>query len=308
MTSRQTGRRLRKITGQGNKGRLRRTAGQSEKRKASGETRRFVQLIACGGIFVFLVAAKLLLPARMAEFNERLSVLMAQNMDVQAVFSAVGRAFSGEDPAEAAEEVYEAVFHPQAQPAVKNRTLRLHDGGALATLQLHRGTEDLPEAAEPEDNAAPEDTPEPVPEDEDGTKSDPEPAEDPANMAYVLYSEENLPEGVSMEQAILDFDYTTPVMGVLTSDFGYREHPIEGEERFHYGIDLAANSGTEIGNGGRREQQLREILHRRARGRLFDPVRPLQPDCGHVGHAGQQGAEDCGGGRNRHGNGSPSAF
>ena len=55
-----------------------------------------------------------------------------------------------------------------------------------------------------------------------------------------------LPEGVSMEQAILDFDYTTPVMGVLTSDFGYREHPIEGEERFHYGIDLAANSGTEI--------------------------------------------------------------
>lgn len=246
MTSRQTGRRLRKITGQGNKGRLRRTAGQSEKRKASGETRRFVQLIACGGIFVFLVAAKLLLPARMAEFNERLSVLMAQNMDVQAVFSAVGRAFSGEDPAEAAEEVYKAVFHPQAQPAVKNRTLRLHDGGALATLQLHRGTEDLPESAEPEDNAAPEDTPEPVPEDEDGTKSDPEPAEDPANMAYVLYSEENLPEGVSMEQAILDFDYTTPVMGVLTSDFGYREHPIEGEERFHYGIDLAANSGTEI--------------------------------------------------------------
>ncbi len=103
MTSRQTGRRLRKITGQGNKGRLRRTAGQSEKRKALGETRRFVQLIACGGIFVFLVAAKLLLPARMAEFNERLSVLMAQNMDVQAVFSAVGRAFSGEDPAEAAE-------------------------------------------------------------------------------------------------------------------------------------------------------------------------------------------------------------
>lgn len=259
MTSRQTGRRLRRMTGQ-------RSRVRAEKRKASGETRRFVQLMACGGIFVFLVAAKLLLPARMAEFNERLSVLMAQNVDVQAVFSAVGRAFSGEDPAGAAEEVYEAVFHPQTQPAVKNRPLRLHDGGALETLRLHRPAP--PESPEPENSAAPEDTPGSLPEDSpatadtsgslpedslttedtpDSLPEDPGGAEpDPANMAYVLYSEENLPEGVSMEQAILDFDYTTPVMGVLTSDFGYREHPIEGEERFHYGIDLAANSGTEI--------------------------------------------------------------
>lgn len=246
MTSRQTGRRLRKMTGQGNRVRVR-----GEKRQAAMETRRFVQLIACGGIFVFLVAAKLLLPARMAEFNERLSAVMAQNMDVQAVFSAVGRAFSGEDPADAVEEVYEAVFRPQAQPAVKNRTLRLHDGGALTTLQLHRGPENLPE---PDGSAVPEDSPDAVPEEgtdtaleEAGnTESEQDPPEDPANMAYVLYSKENLPEGVNMEQAILDFDYTTPVMGVLTSDFGYREHPIEGEERFHYGIDLAAESGTEI--------------------------------------------------------------
>ena len=49
-----------------------------------------------------------------------------------------------------------------------------------------------------------------------------------------------------MEQAILGFDYCTPVMGTLTSDFGYREHPVQGEERFHYGLDIAAAAGTEI--------------------------------------------------------------
>ena len=59
-----------------------------------------------------------------------------------------------------------------------------------------------------------------------------------------LYSDQNLPEDVSLEQSLLGFDYCTPVMGTLTSGFGYREHPIEGEERFHYGIDLAANIGT----------------------------------------------------------------
>ena len=30
---------------------------------------------------------------------------------------------------------------------------------------------------------------------------------------------------------------------VCTSDFGYRAHPILGEGKFHYGVDLAADSG-----------------------------------------------------------------
>lgn len=67
-----------------------------------------------------------------------------------------------------------------------------------------------------------------------------------STLAYVLYSDKNLPEDVSLEQAILGFDYCTPVCGTLTSNFGYREHPVEGEERFHYGVDLAADTGTAI--------------------------------------------------------------
>ena len=68
-----------------------------------------------------------------------------------------------------------------------------------------------------------------------------------ATLAYVLYSDQNLPDNVCLEQALLGFDYCTPVMGTLTSGFGYREHPVEGEERFHYGVDIGAASGTEIG-------------------------------------------------------------
>ena len=38
----------------------------------------------------------------------------------------------------------------------------------------------------------------------------------------------------------------TPAQGTLTSTFGYREHPIQGEELFHYGLDIANVEGTEI--------------------------------------------------------------
>lgn len=232
MTSRQAGRRL--MTAQQARRRgvqnVRRARGGRRKSEplTAKELRRLARLVACGSIFVALVAAKLLLPARMAVFNEKLSAAMERNMDVQAVFSAVGRAFSGEEDVL---RVYQAVFHPQdkaveagAVSQTGGETIqapKLRDTAALETLRSYRAA---PDAPEPELEAA-----------------------SASNLAYVLYSQENLPEGVSMEQTLLGFDYCAPVAGgTLSSDFGYREHPTEGEERFHYGVDLAADAGTEV--------------------------------------------------------------
>ncbi len=44
---------------------------------------------------------------------------------------------------------------------------------------------------------------------------------------------------------ILD-EGVTPVMGVVSSGFGYRIHPIDGEWKPHRGLDIAAPVGTEI--------------------------------------------------------------
>ena len=38
----------------------------------------------------------------------------------------------------------------------------------------------------------------------------------------------------------------TPVQGELSSSYGYRNHPLDGSNSFHKGVDLAADQGTPV--------------------------------------------------------------
>ena len=232
MTSRQTGKRISSVA----KTQKRRSArgGRPAKRNEPlppKERGQLIRLVICGSIFVLLVGAKLALPERMESFNARLSEMLSSNMDVQAVFSAVGRGLSG-DADGAAEDVYQAVFHPAEAQETAAALPMPEETPALDMLRAYEDTVSE-ETTQPEEQPATAQVPE-------------EQVPEVSTLAYVLYSDKNMPEDVSMEQAILDFDYCTPVCGVLSSSFGYREHPVEGEERFHYGIDLAADSGTAV--------------------------------------------------------------
>ncbi len=53
--------------------------------------------------------------------------------------------------------------------------------------------------------------------------------------SYCSYNKENI-----------SFKYQSPLYGVITSKFGYRDHPIIEDASFHTGLDIAAKKGNAI--------------------------------------------------------------
>lgn len=105
-------------------------------------------------------------------------------------------------------------------------------GLELAPLEAEQETE--PEAAPP---AKPVTEPE-------------EPAAVPAAGTVVAasdYSGPELPENYTMDRLSLgELETTTPMLGRLTSGYGYRDHPIDGNNAFHSGVDIGGKTGTPI--------------------------------------------------------------
>ena len=54
------------------------------------------------------------------------------------------------------------------------------------------------------------------------------------------------PSYCSYDKPAITFKYQAPLKGIITSKFGYRDHPIIEDASFHTGLDIAAKKGTAI--------------------------------------------------------------
>lgn len=95
-----------------------------------------------------------------------------------------------------------------------------------------------PVVVEPvEPNTVSEPTPVPI--------ATPEPA-----IVHVEYNGPTLPDNIIMNRCNLKIlgaeETVTPALGWVSSDLGWREHPINGGEEFHNGVDLAVNDETDV--------------------------------------------------------------
>lgn len=225
--------------------RHRSTAGSGQKRD---KTRlRIIKLLICLGLLIVGFFIKLIFPSTAAAIREQL----AGSVDYRAAFTAIGEGISGEKKfAEALGEAYAYAFR-NAAPS-ETETNDPSDG------------EEENEPAETEEPEATED-PEPSPMQTDepsegpgseGSAEGETVSEDQADFSQAVinaflesqleYSDLEIPAGVTYDLPPISFDYICPVMGTVSSTFGYRIHPIEGVVKFHYGTDIAADTGEEI--------------------------------------------------------------
>lgn len=253
------------------------------RRSGAEEGRGLVRLVICGVIFVLLVAVKLLFPETVDRLAGSARQLIGRDADFREAFAAVGRAVSGDQPVgDSLQEAYTAVFNPSSQPEAEpapaaepesqpapslqpdaGTDTGTEPGGAAAAMPdarlLRYGALTLPEADKvvmrellisPGDAsgviAQPAGDGEPVRPAEGPEEAAAEPDDSVTSEAFQLYTMAALPENASLEQRNLGFPHCTPVSGHLTSTFGWREHPVEGSDRFHYGVDLGAETGTDI--------------------------------------------------------------
>ena len=216
------------------------------------ERRRLLQLVICLVLFLAVFIGKGIFPAGMAEVRERILTVIRQDTDFQAAFSALGQAVSeGEPVTDALSVLWGGLTGSEAGEAGRNTEAYRAQAALLTGLrQTPEGPESLwtdtmqmvagtPRPAEPSASPEPEATPAPSP------TPTPEPA-----VEHVAYDGPALPDNTTMDKynlSAIGVDETvTPALGWVSSTFGWREHPVDGEERFHNGVDLAVNSGTTV--------------------------------------------------------------
>jgi len=229
---------------------------------AQAESRALARLTICGVVFVLLVAVKLLFPEAVSGFARSAGQLIGRNADFKEAFAAMGRAVSGQAAvSDSLQDAYTAVFSPspplEEESAAPSRTTASLDPGARL---LRYTAVRLPEAeAEPmaeivvdlDGAPAPQSPPEepagePEPPAAPAAETEEEDDTTAAEAVSYVYTMPAMPDNASLEQRNLGFAHTSPIRGALSSAFGWREHPIEGGNKFHYGVDLAADQGTDI--------------------------------------------------------------
>lgn len=235
-------------------------------RQGKQEQARFAQLLICLALFLAVFLGKGLFPQKLGQVGEDVLALMGTDLDIPKALSNLGESLMEGDslladlgafcvevfgPAPQESAPPEEVSLPPVQPgAVLTAELEFLGGkSGTAVRAAHYadfsryGVELPSEAAQPE---APEPEEPPA---EETAAPEPPPAVPAAGtvIMYSDYSGDPLPDNYTMDQISLgELETATPVMGRLTSGYGYRDHPISGKYFFHGGIDIGGQTGDAI--------------------------------------------------------------
>jgi hypothetical protein len=225
--------------------------GRRRKRAQLGgrERRRLAQLLCCLALFFVTLVGRGAFPEQTAAAGGELLAAIRGSVDFQGAFHRLGEALEARQSlSDAVGEFCVTVFgvgtltedgaSEEWENLMEEELAFLAeqpDGLRMICRRLWLEEGDLQRAQEPADDPAQE------------------PEETAATWALgeviqaASYTGQALPEGVTMDHLSLGtLAWVTPVSGTVTSGFGYRDHPVYGDNRFHHGMDIGAELGTDI--------------------------------------------------------------
>ena len=221
----------------------------SGRRGKKTEGRTGARLVACLWILFLAAMFKVMFPDSAGRASGAVLRLIGGDVDYAAAVQTLGQAFSGDKGFfQAMAEAWDYAFRIESED-----TEVFVDSDIDESQLFFNDPEPVTEAQETWETTgsdAAQDT-EMAP---DGEQAEPQPQipEDTEDKVAAFresqagYSELGLPSNVSDEMPVLAVTGVRPVEGEVTSGFGYRAHPGDGQVRFHYGIDLGAGEGTDI--------------------------------------------------------------
>lgn len=232
------------------------------KRVAFGkkEKKRLFQLGLCICLFLIIFVGRSGSLFQERQAGEKLLQMVQQNTDFTAAFSSLGESFSRGEPVwKGVEILLNDLLGIQKETETVPEQIVVSEGpaygNAIQRMAAPATTDSMIRflGAEPEVVLMPESTTEPEkpkiepsPEIQEAPPAETKPETEAADTP--VYDGPDLPADATMEYLALGLNtIITPVVGEISSGFGYRDHPLTEEYSFHAGVDIAADTGTPIG-------------------------------------------------------------
>lgn len=231
----------------------------SEEKIKQTERIRFHQLLASLFLFLLVFIGQGIFPNKIEQVRGEMLRFISQDIDFRAAFEQLGEAIQGDeniigDVGKFCMEVFgpesqkkttpnEALCKAEVNSCLQNELEFLSANHTLTGLAEHYKAPQVLTLTH-KDEAPPAEKAEAAPQKE---------AENPTVPAAgtilleVESNGEEPPEDCTMNQLSLGgLETITPVLGHMTSSFGYRTHPINGKKHFHAGTDIEGKPGDPI--------------------------------------------------------------
>ncbi len=212
------------------------------------------KLLVCLWVLFLAILIKFVFPSTAANIQETVLTFLENSVDYSSAVRVLGEAVSGEkDFLEAISQAYNYAFRlssDEVEVYAQSEDIDVVDDDIPESELYYNVPSDAQETEvdkqeiySPDIQSGDETEDEHVAEQENDNFDD-------AVSAFIesqeLYAHLGVPENVTYDKPELDIDSVVPVIGTVTSHFGYRDHPVEGEIIFHYGTDIGADKGQDV--------------------------------------------------------------